>query len=105
MFLFRFCYSKWGVPEIHVICVIGSKTGIQTLLKEHPDIIVTIGMIDDVNEEGCLVPGLGDSGDRLFGIKHSGFGGGNSAVNDDDDDDEALLHPSRRKRTYSQQIE
>jgi hypothetical protein len=48
--------------------VLGSKAGIDQLTKLYPDISVTVGVIDhEVSEAGFVLPGLGDSGDRLFG--------------------------------------
>ena len=80
---------KWGVSEIHVLSVIASKKGLSELLKYHPDVHITIGHIDEkLNDEGDLVPGLGDAGDRLFGTPMI-------------DDEEELVHPSKRKRSGS----
>jgi len=72
------------------MAVVASKTGLQQLMEAHPDLSITVGEIDEVGEDGQLSPGLGDSGDRLFGT---------DAVAEDE---EALMHPSRRKRTLSQ---
>lgn len=38
--------------------------------KAHPDVdIFCAGMDDHLNENGYIVPGLGDAGDRIFGTK------------------------------------
>ena len=59
---------QWGVKEIHVLSVLASSKGLSELLKYHPDVHVTVGHIDDkLNDDGDIVPGLGDAGDRLFG--------------------------------------
>ena len=80
--------KRWGCPEIHVVSVIASKSGLSELLKYHPDVKVTIGTVDEtLSEDGNLVPGLGDAGDRLFGTN--------------EEDEEHLVHPSKRKRTMS----
>ena len=79
---------KWGVPKIHLISVIASREGLTKLTEEHPDVDITVGMIDNELKEGIVLPGLGDSGDRLFGTYQL-------------DDDEAMLHPSKRKRSAS----
>lgn len=85
--------KKWGVSEIHVLSVIASKKGVSELLRYHPDVHVTVGHIDDkLNEDGDVLPGLGDAGDRLFGTP---------MINDE----EELVHPSKRKRTMSMQEE
>ncbi|KAL7481157.1 hypothetical protein ACHAW6_006841 [Cyclotella cf. meneghiniana] len=82
--------KKWGVSRIHVISVIASEKGLSELLKSHPDIHVTLGHIDDeLNADGDVMPGLGDSGDRLFGTGPLL------------EDEEELVHPSKRKRTGS----
>jgi uracil phosphoribosyltransferase len=34
----------------------------------HPDVTLTIGVIDEkLNEQGYILPGLGDAGDKIFG--------------------------------------
>ena len=36
----------------------------------HPDVQIVVAAIDrDLNEQGYIVPGLGDAGDRLYGTK------------------------------------
>ncbi|GKY96831.1 hypothetical protein MPSEU_000642300 [Mayamaea pseudoterrestris] len=83
--------KRWGVPKIHVISVIGSHVGIEQLIKMYPDISVTVGVVDhQVSEAGFVLPGLGDSGDRLFGTH----------VPLQDDEDENAM--SKRKRTLSE---
>ncbi len=57
-----------GCRQIHFLCIIASPEGLERLQKEHPDIDITIGALDDhLNEAGYIVPGLGDAGDRIFG--------------------------------------
>eukprot|EP00574_Skeletonema_japonicum_P001471 CAMPEP_0201738982 /NCGR_PEP_ID=MMETSP0593-20130828/45537_1 /ASSEMBLY_ACC=CAM_ASM_000672 /TAXON_ID=267983 /ORGANISM="Skeletonema japonicum, Strain CCMP2506" /LENGTH=280 /DNA_ID=CAMNT_0048233219 /DNA_START=191 /DNA_END=1033 /DNA_ORIENTATION=- len=81
--------KRWGVKEIHVISVVASKAGLSELLKYHPEVRVTIGTVDEVlSEDGNLVPGLGDAGDRLFGTM-------------EEEGEEDLVHYSKRKRTMS----
>ena len=44
--------------------------GVKALQEAHPDVdIYTAGLDECLNEEGYIVPGLGDAGDRLFGTK------------------------------------
>lgn len=81
--------KKWGVTNIHLISVIGSEEGINTISKTHPDVQITVGTVDkELTKEGVVLPGIGDAGDRLFGTPMI-------------EDDEALLHPSKRKRSLS----
>ncbi|MBC7461435.1 MAG: uracil phosphoribosyltransferase, partial [Thermoleophilia bacterium] len=44
--------------------------GIARLHADHPDVDIYVAGIDEkLNEQGYIVPGLGDAGDRLFGTK------------------------------------
>lgn len=59
-----------GVKNIKFLCVIAAPEGIKRMQKEHPDVKIYCGKIDDhLNEIGYIVPGLGDAGDRIFGTK------------------------------------
>lgn len=59
-----------GVNNIHFMCIIAAPEGVERMKKEHPDIDIYIGALDDhLNEHGYIVPGLGDAGDRIFGTK------------------------------------
>ena len=60
--------KKWGVKNIKYVGIIGAPEGIEHLSKEHPDVPIYLGAIDDhLNDIGYIVPGLGDAGDRQFG--------------------------------------
>ena len=44
--------------------------GIERLTTAHPDVEVYAACVDErLNENGYILPGLGDAGDRLFGTK------------------------------------
>lgn len=59
-----------GVRNIKFLCVIAAPEGIKRMQKEHPDVKIYCGKIDDhLNNVGYIVPGLGDAGDRIFGTK------------------------------------
>jgi len=59
-----------GVNSIKLMCLLAAPEGIELVLKEHPDVDIYTGAIDEkLNEHGYIVPGLGDAGDRLFGTK------------------------------------
>lgn len=59
-----------GVKKIKFLCLIAAPEGIARVEKEHPDVQIYCAKIDDhLNENGYIVPGLGDAGDRIFGIK------------------------------------
>lgn len=64
------CIKDRGVKNIKFVCLIASRTGIDRLHGEHPDVGVYCAAVDEsLNENGYIVPGLGDAGDRLFGTK------------------------------------
>jgi len=60
--------KKWGAKKIVVVSAIASTTGIAKLTELHPEIDVHIAAIDDkLSQEGMIMPGIGDAGDRQFG--------------------------------------
>ena len=59
-----------GAKTIKLICVVGTPVGVSRIMNDHPDVrIYLAGMDENLNENGYIVPGLGDAGDRLFGTK------------------------------------
>lgn len=59
-----------GVKNIRFMCIIAAPEGVERMQKEHPDVDVYIGALDEkLNDHGYIVPGLGDAGDRIFGTK------------------------------------
>ena len=59
-----------GVKNIRFMCIIAAPEGVERMKKEHPDVDIYIGALDEhLNEHGYIVPGLGDAGDRIFGTK------------------------------------
>ncbi len=62
--------KKLGVKNIKFMCIISSPEGAATLIKNHPDVDIYCGIMDEgLNEEKYIIPGLGDAGDRIFGTK------------------------------------
>jgi uracil phosphoribosyltransferase len=60
--------KKRGARHLHFVCLVASPEGIKLLEESHPDVPVTTAAIDQgLNENGYIVPGLGDAGDRIFG--------------------------------------
>ncbi len=60
--------KTWGVQKIKFVGIIGAPEGIERLHAEHPDVPIHLGVIDkQLNDDGFIVPGLGDAGDRQFG--------------------------------------
>ena len=59
-----------GVKNIRFMCIIAAPEGVKRMQEAHPDVDIYIGALDDhLNENGYIVPGLGDAGDRIFGTK------------------------------------
>lgn len=59
-----------GVKNIKYMCVIAAPEGLNALTAKYPDVKVYCASLDErLNENGYIVPGLGDAGDRLFGTK------------------------------------
>lgn len=59
-----------GCKNIQFMCILASKTGVERLTSDHPDVPLYCGAMDEkLNDHGYIVPGLGDAGDRLFGTK------------------------------------
>jgi len=59
-----------GVKNIKLMSIIGAPEGVAAMQKEHPDVDIFVAALDDhLNENGYIVPGLGDAGDRIFGTK------------------------------------
>ncbi len=59
-----------GIKNIKLMCVIGAPEGVEKMQQDHPDVDIFVAAMDDhLNENGYIVPGLGDAGDRIFGTK------------------------------------
>ena len=62
-----------GADDITAICLLAAPEGCERLEKELdgvdvPVTIVTAALDEKLNDKGYIVPGLGDAGDRLYGI-------------------------------------
>jgi len=62
---------KGASPKsIKFVCLIASPEGLATFHEVHPDVTVYTAAVDErLDENGYIVPGMGDAGDRLFGTK------------------------------------
>lgn len=59
-----------GATNIRFLCLLAAPEGIARMKEAHPDVpIVTAAIDSHLNENGYIVPGLGDAGDRMFGTK------------------------------------
>ncbi|MGT2887749.1 uracil phosphoribosyltransferase [Streptococcus didelphis] len=62
--------KKRGATNIKFVCLVAAPEGVEKLQEAHPDVdIFTAALDEKLNDQGYIVPGLGDAGDRLFGTK------------------------------------
>lgn len=59
-----------GIENIKLMCLVAAPQGVQKVHADHPDVRIYVAALDDkLNDQGYIVPGLGDAGDRIFGTK------------------------------------
>ena len=59
-----------GAQDIRFLCLLAAPEGVQAIHAQHPDVRIFTAAVDErLNENGYIVPGLGDAGDRLYGTK------------------------------------
>ncbi|MBQ9605334.1 MAG: uracil phosphoribosyltransferase [Firmicutes bacterium] len=59
-----------GVKDIAYICMVAAADGVKKLQSEHPDVDIYTAALDRaLTEDGYIVPGLGDVGNRIYGTK------------------------------------
>jgi len=68
----RFLVDR-GADQVTAICLLSAPEGCERIEKALdglgvPVTVVTAGMDERLNDKGYIVPGLGDAGDRLYGI-------------------------------------
>ena len=62
--------KKAGCTSIRGLFLVAVPEGIERVKKEHPDVDIYVASIDErLNENGYILPGLGDAGDKIFGTK------------------------------------
>lgn len=64
--------KKRGVPgeSIRFMALVAAPEGVEVFSKLHPDVDLYVAALDErLNENAYIVPGLGDAGDRIFGMK------------------------------------
>lgn len=58
-----------GARRVRLVCLVAAPEGVARVRKSHPRLpIFTAAMDRQLNERGYILPGLGDAGDRLFGV-------------------------------------
>ncbi|MCG9081401.1 uracil phosphoribosyltransferase [Laribacter hongkongensis] len=64
--------KRKGCKSIRAIVMVAAPEGIKVVNEAHPDVPVFTASLDShLNEQGYIIPGLGDAGDKIFGTKHS----------------------------------
>lgn len=59
-----------GCRDIIGIFLVAAPEGIARLEQAHPDVDLYVAAIDErLNQDGYILPGLGDAGDKIFGTK------------------------------------
>jgi uracil phosphoribosyltransferase len=60
-----------GAVDVTAVCILASPEGLAAVEKamHGREVSIVLGAVDErLNEEGYIVPGLGDAGDRLYGL-------------------------------------
>ena len=59
-----------GATDLRMLCLLAAPEGVARMKESHPDVPVFTAALDEkLNENGYIVPGLGDAGDRMFGTQ------------------------------------
>ncbi|MFY1028260.1 uracil phosphoribosyltransferase [Actinobacillus seminis] len=59
-----------GCQHFKILVLVAAPEGIAALEKAHPDVELYTASIDQhLNDQGYIIPGLGDAGDKIFGTK------------------------------------
>lgn len=62
--------KKAGCRNVRALVLVAAPEGIAAVEKHHPDVHIYTASIDShLDENGYIVPGLGDAGDRIFGTR------------------------------------
>jgi uracil phosphoribosyltransferase len=62
--------KKAGCSSIRALVLVAAPEGIAKVQAAHPDVDIFTASIDQcLNEQGYIMPGLGDAGDKIFGTK------------------------------------
>ncbi len=62
--------KKAGCKHIKTLVLVAAPEGIAKVVEAHPDVEIFTAAIDDcLNEQGYILPGLGDAGDKIFGTR------------------------------------
>ena len=64
--------KRRGCRDIRALVLVAAPEGVKALTEAHPDVRCwTAGIDSHLNEDGYIIPGLGDAGDKIFGTKEA----------------------------------
>ena len=64
--------KKKGCRNITALVLVAAPEGVKLVNDKHPDVkIYTAALDSHLNENGYIIPGLGDAGDKIFGTKQT----------------------------------
>lgn len=67
----NFLFAR-GAVDVTAVCLIAAPEGlaaVEAAMEGRGDVTIVLGAVDEkLNEHGYIVPGLGDAGDRLYGL-------------------------------------
>ena len=62
--------KKAGCTSIRGLFLVAAPEGLKRIAEAHPDVDIYVAAVDErLNENGYILPGLGDAGDKIFGTK------------------------------------
>jgi uracil phosphoribosyltransferase len=62
--------KRVGATSVRLIALIAAPEGIERVHREHPEVPIVVASVDRcLDDQGYILPGLGDAGDRLYGTK------------------------------------
>ena len=62
--------KRAGAQEIRALVLVAAPEGIEKVRQLHPDVEIFTASVDErLNEQGYIIPGLGDAGDKIFGTR------------------------------------
>lgn len=64
--------KRKGCKQIKAVVMVAAPEGVKAINDAHPDVQIYAASLDShLNENGYIIPGLGDAGDKIFGTKHA----------------------------------
>ena len=62
--------KKAGCKNVRALVLVAAPEGIEAVRQKHPDVHIYTASVDShLNDDGYIIPGLGDAGDRIFGTR------------------------------------